>query len=97
MESGLKVYRDDAPMEAEYPYIVYEFVNETAKRTSSKVFKSMPMYQITVVTDRTEEDCEPLKATFNEYQVEYSQIEGMPYDENDDKIMQFITYVRCVR
>lgn len=95
-ESGITVYRDDAPTTAVYPYIIYEFVNETQKRSSSKVLKSMPLYQIALITNGTEADYEPLKAAFNKHQVEYSRFEGYPYDENDSTITQFITNVRCV-
>ncbi|OBZ60092.1 hypothetical protein BAQ45_11540 [Bacillus pacificus] len=94
-KSGIPVYRDDAPTGAKYPYIVYEFVNEQHKRASSKVMKSMPLYQIAVITNGTEKDYEPLKVVFNESGVSYSQFDGMGYDENDDTITQFITYVRC--
>lgn len=96
-ESGMSVYRDDAPTTAKYPYIVYEFVNEIHKRSSSKVLKSLPLYQIAVITDGTETDYEPLKAVFNAYGVQYGQFEGMPYDENDSTVTQFITLVRCVQ
>lgn len=95
-ESGIPVYRDDAPTTARYPYIVYEFVNEIHKRTSNKVIKSMPLYQISVITDGTEVDIEPLKAALNEHQVPYEMFTAIPYDENDDTITQFITYVRCI-
>jgi len=95
-ESGLPVYRDSEPSDAVYPYIVYEFVNETHKRASSKVIKSMPLYQVAVVTNGTERDYEPLKEVFNKSSVEYSQFEGFPYDENDSTVTQFITNVRCV-
>lgn len=96
-KSDIPVYRDEAPSKAKYPYIVYEFVNEQHKRASNKVLKSMPLYQIAVITKGTEEDYEPLKAIFNEAGVSYSQFDGMGYDENDDTIMQFITYVRCIQ
>jgi len=96
-ESGLPVYRDNAPTNAEYPYIVYEFVNETHKRTSNNVLKSMPLYQIAVITDGIEADIEQLKAVFNKNKVPYEMFEGYPYDQNDDTITQFITYVRCVQ
>ncbi|MEK4671857.1 MULTISPECIES: hypothetical protein [Bacillus] len=36
-ESGMPVYRDEAPTTANYPYIVYEFVNEQQKRASNKI------------------------------------------------------------
>ncbi|MCU5687092.1 hypothetical protein OCB18_05090 [Bacillus cereus] len=96
-KSGIPVYRDEAPTTAKYPYIVYEFVNEQHKRASSKVMKSMPLYQIALITDGTEKDYEPLKVVFNEAGVSYSQFDGMGYDENDDTITQFITYVRCIQ
>jgi hypothetical protein len=95
-ESMLPVYRDRAPTSATYPYIEYEFVNETYKRASSKVLKSMPLYQIAVITNGTEADYEPLKDVFNAHGVSYSQFEGFPYAENDATITQFITNVRCV-
>lgn len=95
-ESGLPVYRDEAPTTVIYPYIIYEFVNETHKRASGKVLKSMPLYQIAVVTKGTESDYEPLKVVFNDHGVEYSSFEAIPYDENDATITQFITNVRCV-
>lgn len=95
-ESKMAVYRDSEPDSAAYPYIVYEFVNEQHKRSSSKVVKSLPLYQIAVITNGTESDYEPLKDVFNKYGVSYSQFEGIPYDENDSTITQFITNVRCV-
>ncbi|HGO9409095.1 TPA: hypothetical protein ACLBZV_003455 [Bacillus cereus] len=96
-KSGIPVYRDSAPTTAKYPYIVYEFVNEQHKRASSKVMKSMSLYQIAVITDGTEKDYEPLKTVFNDVGVSHSQFDGMGYDENDDTITQFITYVRCIQ
>ncbi|WP_367899807.1 hypothetical protein [Bacillus pseudomycoides] len=95
-KSGIPVSRDSAPTNTDYPYIVYEFVNEQHKRASNKVLKSMPLYQVAVITNGTEADYEPLKADFNDAGVSYTQFEGMPYDENDDTITQFITYVRCI-
>lgn len=96
-QPGLPVYRDSAPVTAEYPYIVYEFVNEIHKRTSNKVIKSLPLYQIAVITDGAEADYESLKEAFNKNHVPYEMFFGIPLDENDDTITQFITYVRCVQ
>jgi hypothetical protein len=95
-ESGIPVYRDEAPTKAVYPYIIYEFVNETHKRSSSRILKSMPLYQIAIITKGTEADYEPLKEVFDLKGVEFSAFIGIPYDENDDTITQFITMVRCV-
>lgn len=94
--SGIPVYRDEAPSTTKYPYIIYEFVNEQHRRASSKVWKAMPLYQIAVITDGTETDIQPLKDVFNKNGVEYSSFIGIPYDENDSKITQFISNVRCV-
>lgn len=96
-ESGMPVYRDDAPTTAKYPYIVYEYVNELHKRSSNRVILSLPLYQVSIITDGTERDYEPLKEVFNRYGVEYSMFFGIPYDENDDTVTQFITNVRCVQ
>lgn len=96
-ESGIPVYRDGAPTSAKYPYIVYEFVNEQHTRASNKVIKSLPLYQIAVITDGTEADYEPLKAVFNAHGVEYGMFYGGPFDENDSTITQYITNVRCVQ
>lgn len=95
-ESGLPVYRDGAPTNAEYPYIVYEFVNEIHKRASNGVLKSMPLYQIAVITNGTEVDFGPLKRTLEKHKVPFDMFFGIPYDENDDTVTQFITNVRCV-
>ncbi|MBJ8103590.1 MULTISPECIES: hypothetical protein [Bacillus cereus group] len=95
-QSGIPVYRDNASTKTDYPYIVYEFVNETHKRASSKVLKSMPLYQIAVITNGTEKDYEPLTVVFNENGVEYASFFCIPYDENDDTVTQFITSVRCI-
>lgn len=94
--SGIPTYRDEAPSAAKYPYIVYEFVNEQSVRASNKVLRSLPLYQIAIITDGIEDDIKPLKKVFNSNGVVYSQFTSGGYDENDDTITQFITYVRCV-
>ncbi|ANS46768.1 phage protein [Bacillus thuringiensis] len=96
-KSGIPVSRDCAPTGVDYPYIVYEFVNEQQIWASNKVLQSMPLYQIAVITNGTEKDYEPLKVVFHEAGVSYSQFESYPYDENDDTITQFITNVRCMQ
>lgn len=95
-QSKLLVFRDSAPTDAKEPYIVYEFVNENHKRASNKILKDMPLYHIAVITKGTEEDITPLKKVFNDAGVSYAKFTGLPYDENDDTITQFTTYVRCI-
>lgn len=94
--TGINVYRDEAPSNAKYPYIIYEFVNEQHKRASRKVFADMPLYQIAYITKGIETELEQLKESLNRHAVQYDSFTGAPYDENDAKVTQFITYVRCV-
>ena len=96
LEPDMKVYRDEAPTTAKYPYIVYEFVNEQQKRASNQVLYDSPLYQIALVTNGIEIDLKPLKDVFNNHGVSYEQFDGVPYDENDTTVTQFITYVRCL-
>lgn len=93
--TGINVHRDDAPSNAKYPYIIYEFVNERHKRVSKRVFADMPLYQVAYITTGIESELDVLKQAFNE-SVEYASFTSAPYDENDLKVTQFITYVRCI-
>lgn len=94
--AGTPVFRDEAPSKQKYPYLIYEFVNEQHRRASSKVFAEMPLYQIAYVTEGIESELRTLKDTLNSHQVEYSAFTPSPYDENDKKVTQFTTYVRCI-
>jgi len=95
--SGLSVYRDEAPVSANYPYIVYEFVNETKKNASNSVLYHKPLYFIAVVSNGTESDYLPLQKALEKEKVSYEDFTAGPFEEeNDSKITQYITYVRCV-
>lgn len=96
LEPGIKIYRDEAPSTATYPYIIYEFVNEQHKRASNKVLYDMPLYQIAFITQGVESELKPLKDVFNINGVSYEPFTASDYDENDSTITQFITYVRCL-
>lgn len=89
-------YRDSAPTTAEYPHIIYEFVNEIPKRASNKVLFDMPLYQVAYITNGVESELKALKKALNDNEIIYDQFMQIPYDENDDTITQFITYVRCI-
>lgn len=93
----LKVYRDSAPSSAKYPYIIYEFVNEQNQKSSNKVFAEMPLYQIAFITKGIETELTTLKSVFKSNRIPYSGFTAAPYDENDDTVTQFITYVRCIQ
>lgn len=96
--TGLPVYRDEAPTtQNSYPYIVYEFVNEAKKTASNSVLYHKPLYFIAVVSDGTESDYLPLQKVLEGEKVPYDDFTSGPFEEeNDSKITQYITYVRCV-
>lgn len=95
--SGLSVYRDEAPTSATYPYIVYEFVNETKKNASNSVLYHKSLYFIAVVSDGTEIDYLPLQKVLEDAKVSYEDFISGPFEEeNDSRITQYITYIRCV-
>ena len=95
-ESGIPYFRDEAPTSQSYPYIIYEFVDETHRRASNSVLASLPLYQIAVVSEDTERAYKPLQHALEKYQVSFGTFSGGPYDENDSRITQYVTYVRCV-
>lgn len=95
-QSQMPFFRDFAPSQQTYPYIVYEFVNEQYKRISNKVHARMPLYQIAVVSDDVESIILPLQKAFDDAGVIYSEFITLPYDENDSRITQYITNVRCI-
>lgn len=95
--SGLPVFREEATTNAEYPYIIYEFVNETKKTASNSVLYHKPLYFIAVISDGTEDDISPLKEALEKNNVSYADFTSGPFDlENDSRVSQYITYVRCV-
>lgn len=93
---GLPVYRDSAPVTANYPYIVYEYIEETHRRASNRVIKSAPLYQIAVITRGLESEYRPLRDLMSAKGIAFTSFFAIPYDENDDTVTQFITNVRCI-
>lgn len=97
LEPDLKVYRDEAPINATYPYIVYEFVNEGKKTASNSVLYRKPLYFIAVISNGTESDYLPLQEALENAGVPYEDFTAGPFEEeNDSRITQYITYVRCI-
>ncbi|MCO6017477.1 hypothetical protein CKN86_11815 [Carnobacterium divergens] len=91
-----KVYRDYAPTTAVYPYIVYSFIGESEKRASNRIFRSLPLYQISLFTSGKENDLKPIRSILNEYCIPFSPFGSIQGDENDATITNFYTNVRCV-
>lgn len=97
LEPGIKAYRDEAPTSAVYPYIIYEFVNEGKKTASNSVLYRKPLYFIAVISDGTESDYLPLQEALEKANVPYEDFTAGPFEEeNDSRVTQYITYVRCI-
>lgn len=90
------VFRDTAPKNQKYPYIVYSFVSETQKVASGRIFKYMPLYQISLFTTGTESDFRVISKAFDEKQVTISDVASIIGDENDDTVTNYYSYVRCI-
>lgn len=93
---GLPVYRNKAPKNTDYPYYVFSFVGQTDKRASGRLYKSLPLYQISLFTTGTESDLVKIRKKFNEYQISFRGFQSIQGDENDETVTNFYTYVRCV-
>lgn len=91
-----KVYRDKAKKGTNFPYIVYTFVEKGKKSASSKVFRRLLQYQISLFTDGTEEDLKPLENALENADIPYTVFRGQQGDENDDTVTNFFTFVRVV-
>lgn len=93
---GIPVFRNKAPKNTKYPYYVYSYVGQVNKMASGRIFKSLPLYQISLFTEGTEKELQPIISKLDEYRIPFkgfSQIQG---DENDETVTNFYTYVRCV-
>ena len=90
------VFRDKAPNNQEYPYIVYSFISEITKMASGRVFKYMPLYQVSLFTTGTEKDFRPIMKVLDANQVTTSGVMSIVGDENDDTVTNFFIQVRTV-
>jgi hypothetical protein len=96
LSTGLSVSRDKAPKGSSYPYIVYSSISKGKKTASSKTFKRLPYYQVSLFTDGTEDDLKVLEAAFDEYGITYGEFTGIQGDENDDTVTNYFAYVRLI-
>ncbi|WP_315307482.1 hypothetical protein [Enterococcus devriesei] len=90
------VFRDKAKKDQDYPYIVYSFISEDLKVASGRVFKYMPLYQISLFTTGTEKDFRPIMKALDENHVTTSGVMSIAGDENDDTVTNFFIQVRTV-
>lgn len=90
------VFRDKALKGTDYPYIIYSLVSKGKKSAASKTYRKMPYYQISLFTAGVETDLDPIEDLFSENRIPYKEFQGIQGDENDKRITNFFTYVRCV-
>lgn len=95
-QTPYKVFRDIAPKNTPYPYVVYSFVSEDVKIASGSIYKRLPLYQVSLFTTGTEKDLEPIIEKLNSEKVLFSTINSMLGDLNDDQVTHFYFTVRCV-
>ncbi|WP_285122482.1 hypothetical protein [Lactococcus petauri] len=91
---NLKVFRDKAPLNTDYPYIIYSNISMGKKVASSKTAKLMPLYQVSLFTTGTEKDLKPLEVALK--RVPHTDFYGIQGDENDDTVTNFYTQIRVV-
>lgn len=89
-------WRDKAPKNTEYPYIIYSFVSEDTKVASGKIFHTLPLYQVSLFTIGTEKDFRPILYAFSKAGVPTSSVMSVAGDENDDTVTNFFIKVRLV-
>ena len=94
--TGYEVYLGEAAKNQAYPYIVYSFVGEDDKKASSKIFKTLPYYQVALFTEGDREDLNQIKKVFNDDRVPFKPFQSLSYKENNKQITNFYTYVRCL-
>lgn len=90
------VFRDKAQKNQEYPYIIYSFISEDLKVASSRIFKYMPLYQISLFTTGTEKDFRSIMKVLDANRVTTTGVMSIAGDENDDTVTNFFIQVRTV-
>ena len=93
LDSGYKVFRDQAPKKTPYPYLIYSYIGETQKWASNKFIVSKGLYQVSLFTKGIEQDLNPLKKSFKNYSIHFNGFSSIQGDENDDTITNFYTEV----
>lgn len=91
----IPVYRDSAPSGHSYPYLIYEYVNDDPNHASNSVISETLTYQITYISTGIETELTPIKDILSKNQIFHSGFKSGPYDENDETVTQFNTFVRC--
>ncbi|MBC2196306.1 hypothetical protein [Listeria booriae] len=92
-QTGFKVYRDKAPVNTPYPYIVYTHAFEKDKRASNKRLGNIKTFQVSIFTTETEKEINKLTNILDASLVPYASFDSIQGDENDDTVTNYFTYV----
>lgn len=94
--TGISYWRDKAPKNTDYPYIIYSFVSEDPKVASGRIFRTLPLYQISLFTTGTEKDFRPILFALSKKGIPTGSVMSIVGDENDDTVTNFFIKVRLV-
>lgn len=95
-DNNYKVYQTSAPANADYPYIVYDYVDSINFHASNDLRKEILEYQLSYITKGTVKELLLLKKLLKENKIYFEGFSSGMFDENDDTITQFNTFLRIV-
>lgn len=93
-EAGYKVFQTESSKNTKYPYFVYDYVDATHAYAGNQLLSEQSRYQLSYLTEGTKKELIPIVTLLKEHKILYTPFSGGPYDENDKKVTQFVTYVR---
>lgn len=94
--TDIPYWRDKAPKNTPYPYIIYSFIAEDIKMAGSRVHRTLPLYQVSLFTKGTEKDFRPIIRAFDSVRVPTTGVMAIIGDENDDTVTNYFLQVRVV-
>lgn len=91
-----KLYRDMAPKNTAYPYMVYTYDSTENVHASSNVYRRKRTYQLSLFTDGTEDDLLPIEDLLAKNKIQYGDFYSTAGSENDDTITNFYTEIQVI-
>lgn len=90
------VFRDLAPKNTTYPYVVYSFISKDRKVAGGGMYRRLITYQISLFTTGIEKDLEPIEKIFEKNHLPFTPWMSTQGDENDDTVTNFFTQVKVI-
>lgn len=90
--AGYTVYQDIA-IGTRYPYCVYNFVSDSARRASNKAVTHVREYQLSLYSTEDATCLDKLTGLLDGAGVVYEPFVGVAGNENDDTVTNYYTYV----